>query len=63
MTDVDLTSCTYLASECVGYRFETEQIYSLPGETMMGERFEEYYVDEEALQDLLIELFYNPVEE
>lgn len=32
---------------------------SLPGELVMGEKYYEYYVDEEALQDTVIDLFYR----
>lgn len=61
-TDMDINSFTYLASEVSGYSFSYDNIYSLKGETMMGEQYEEYYVDEEALEDLIIQLFYEPVD-
>ena len=35
-------------------------MYSLQGETVQGSNFEEFYVDEDSLQDLIIELFYEP---
>jgi hypothetical protein len=31
----------------------------LPGHTVKGEYHDEYYVDEEALKGILIELFYQ----
>lgn len=33
----------------------------LPGEAVVGEAFMEYYVDEEALQQLVLDMFYTPV--
>nr|MBR4280000.1 LCP family protein [Clostridia bacterium] len=37
-------------------------IYELEGEAMQGETYMEFYVDEEALQRLVLEVFYAPVE-
>ena len=34
-----------------------------PGETRAGEEHDEYYVDEEALYELILELFYVPVQQ
>ncbi len=60
-TDMDINSFTYLASEASGYTFSMDNIYSLQGETVMGTDYEEFYVDDEALEDLIIQLFYEPV--
>lgn len=62
VTDIDAGSCIYLATEASGYTFDMEDIYSLKGETIQGNRFEEFYVDEDALEELIVELFYEPVE-
>lgn len=40
-----------------------ERISTLEGEAVQGTNFMEFYVDEEALQRLVIEDFYEPVEE
>lgn len=37
--------------------------YKVPGEVVEGEFHDEFYVDEEALQDLIVQLLYVPVEE
>ena len=39
------------------------QTYKVPGEVRAGELHNEYYVDEDGLRDLVIQLFYRPVEE
>lgn len=62
VTDIDLNTFTYMATEYLGYDFDRENMYSLPGEAVQGNNFEEFYVDDEALQELIIELFYEPVE-
>lgn len=37
-------------------------IHPLPGEAVKGEEFMEYYIDEEETQQLVLSLFYRPVE-
>ena len=44
--------------EMMKYRWRVEDITYLPGESVAGERHEEFHVDDEALQELLIELYY-----
>ena len=61
VTDIDLNEFTYMVTEYINYDFDRENMYSLQGETVQGNDFEEFYVDEDSLQDLIIELFYEPV--
>lgn len=63
VTDIDLTKFTYLASEALGYEFSIDNLYTMQGETVMGDNFEEFYVDDDALYEMIIEIFYEPVEE
>lgn len=60
VTDVDFAN---LISELVTYEFDEGRMYTLPGETRMGEEYEEYYVDEAALYDLILQVFYQEVEQ
>lgn len=41
----------------------TMPVYQLEGKAVQGDVYMEYYVDEEALQQLVLELFYAPVAE
>lgn len=41
-------------------KYEMEQILSLEGENVRGEEFYEFYPDEEALDKLILQLFYAP---
>ena len=59
MTDVDFAN---LLSELVTYEFDESRMYTVPGETRMGEVYEEFYVDDDALYDLIIQVFYKEVE-
>lgn len=63
VTDIDLGSFTYLATEALDYDFDISSLYSLKGETVQGNLFEEFYIDEEALQELIITIFYEQVQE
>lgn len=61
VTNVTTSEISYLAPEVLNYSFNADDIYSLKGETVAGEKFEEFYPDEEALYELIIEVFYEPV--
>jgi LCP family protein required for cell wall assembly len=52
-----------LAEELLDYNFSEDIMYTVPGETRMGDEFEEYYVDEDEFYDLIIQIFYSEVEE
>lgn len=62
VTNVDLNKFTYMATEYLNYDFDVKDLYSLQGEVIQGNQFEEFYVDEDALQELIMEVFYEPVE-
>lgn len=62
VTDVSAQEVAYLAGKVVNYKFDSNQFYSLVGETVQGEEFEEFYVDEDALYRMILEVFYEPVE-
>lgn len=51
-----------LAEVSVQYEFDDSHVYKVPGETVMGEQFEEYQVDDEALYEMILDIFYEPVE-
>lgn len=61
VTDIDASKMTYLVSTFMGYDIDFDNIYSVPGETIYNEEtgFEEYHVDEEALQELVMNIFYD----
>ncbi|MCM1135504.1 MAG: LCP family protein [Clostridium sp.] len=61
-TDVTADEAVYLATQALDYRIGGDCFHMLEGETVMGEEYEEFYVDEEALYRLIIEVFYEEVE-
>lgn len=62
VTDITADEVVYLAGEMPVDLVAMDTIMSLTGETVKGERFEEYHVDEQALYQLIIDVFYQPVE-
>ena len=43
------------------YTYLTDEVAYLPGETVMGEEFEEFHLDEESLQEQIIRTYYKEV--
>lgn len=62
VTDISTSELTYMATAYLGYHFDLDHIYTLTGETVVGGGgFEEFYVDEENLNNLIFELFFEKV--
>lgn len=62
VTDISADEVAYLAPELINYRLGEDNFYTLSGETVMGETFEEFYPDEDALCEMILEIFYEKVE-
>lgn len=62
VTSFSMDEITYLASTLLGYDFAMEDIISIQGEMVMGEKNEEFYVDDEVLRTVIIETFYEKTE-
>lgn len=62
VTDVDLSGFTYLAGEALGYEFDVDNLYTLQGETVAKDNFEEFYPDEDCKKQLIVNVFYKPEE-
>lgn len=61
VTDITLDEAAYLAPILTDYQFDTDNFYMLEGETVKGEKFEEFYVNENALYETILEIFYEEV--
>lgn len=57
-SELTLYQISQLADTMLQYALE--DIQTIPGEAVMGERFMEFYPDEAALQQQVIDLFYEP---
>lgn len=63
VTDLSVEEVLYLAEEISTYEFSEIQIHTMPGETIHGEVYEEFYPDETELRKLILDLYYTPVTE
>ena len=63
VTDIDASKVTYMATNMMGYGFDSSNIYSLQGTTAVGKTgHEEFTYDDGQLYDLIIRVFYHKVE-
>jgi len=62
-TNITATEMAYLASILPQCRFDEDNFYQIPGKTVMGEKYEEFYPDEDALLTLILDIFYKEVNE
>ena len=63
VTDITLDEVAYLAPVLLEYQFNEDSLRTMEGETVMGEQFEEFYPDEAALYEMILEVFYEKVEQ
>jgi hypothetical protein len=61
-TDVDLKEQIYLYSILKNSEVEVDNIEELPGEYTRTYHFDEYSLDEDQLQDMIIKYFYKEVD-
>ena len=62
VTDISIDEVSYLATQALDYTFGSDAIYSLEGQTSTEGEFEEFYIDETALYELILKVFYEEVE-
>ncbi len=62
VTNLSADEISYLASQLTSYSFDENAIYTMEGKTVRGQRFEEFYPDKEALQELIIKVFYREID-
>lgn len=61
VTDITADEMAYFSTLVSDYKLTADHVYSLKGETKMGEKFEEFYVDEKGLYELTLNVFYDVV--
>lgn len=62
VTSLSVDEIAFMADTLLGYDFSMENIISIPGESKMGEKHEEFYIDDAALKQIVIDVFYEQVE-
>lgn len=63
VTNVSMDEVAYLAPLLAEYQFRSDNFYMPEGETVMGDQFEEFYVDENALYEMILDVFYEEVKD
>ena len=61
VTDISADEAVYLAGQALSYSFDQNDIYTMEGHVEMGEIFEEFYQDDTALYELILQVFYDEV--
>lgn len=63
LTNLEASEIAYLAQQAGNIHFSAaNDCYSVPGENNYEEAFDEFYVDDKALYDLILELFYKEIQ-
>lgn len=68
VTDITVDEVTYLTAIAGGYHFSESRVITVPGRSISGEEcrdsgLDEFYVDETALYELILDVFYEPADE
>ncbi len=63
VTNLGLNEVTYLASQAVNMGIHGEDMVALKGEPKKGAVYDEFYVDDKALLELILDVFYQEVKE
>lgn len=61
VTSIGLDQAVYLCTEYMNSSFDTDNIYTIAGEVTRGEEYAEFNVDDDALYQLILDVFYEEV--
>lgn len=61
VTSIGLDQAVYLCTEYMNSSFDTDNIYTIDGTVTMGEKYAEFNVDDDALYQLILDVFYEEV--
>lgn len=62
VTNISSDEVVYLAGQALSCSFEESDIHTMAGELRMGEKYEEFYQDDRALYELILDVFYREKE-
>lgn len=61
-TNLNASKITYLAGVALTNDTKSYEIQNVPGEYKLGDRYAEFYVDENEFYEMFLDVFYTPVE-
>ncbi len=59
VTDISLDNATYIASTAISNNLSVNDFKTVPGKYEAGARYAEYHIDETALFEMILELYYT----
>ena len=62
-TNLELSEFSYLAATLVEHGMSELDVVTLAGEAVKGEQYVEYHLDQEAVYETVLDVFYTPIEE
>ncbi len=62
VTDITADEAVYLAGEAAEYTFSEDDLILLPGVTDTSGEFDQFHVDQDALKQIIIDVFYTEKE-
>lgn len=62
ITNFGLDSITYLATAAAECQFDENSIYTIQGENVLGTKLMEFYPDEDAVRQVILDVFYDKVQ-
>ena len=62
VTDLNLDKAVYLATEALDMEFKEENLITLQGKAAKGNVYDEFYADDDALYELILDTFYVEVQ-
>lgn len=60
-TDLNVEKAVYLAGMAADFDFKATDVRKIDGKNVMGEDYEEFYIDETAMYELVLDIFYEEV--
>lgn len=63
VTNISVNEAAYLAATALDCEFTADSIRNVNGTTVQGSLYAEYYVDEDALYELILDVFYEKLDD
>ncbi len=63
ITDLSVSECVYLGTMAAKSGMKTVEIQSVPGKSVMGEKYAEFQVDDKKLYEKILDIFYVECDE
>jgi LCP family protein required for cell wall assembly len=62
VSNISSSELAYLATEASGFSYDEDSVHEIKGSTVKGELYDEFYIDDDALEELIMDVFYKKIE-